>query len=86
MQEKRNTLIFSANPKKFTQVNVFDRIIVGKIYAEQNLDEWYDILFRLNDDEVKSVCRSFHMDIILNCVIMKERYSILLADKFASLN
>jgi hypothetical protein len=71
---------------RFQTTEVFDKTLVGRIYSEQNCDEWYDMLYRLSDEEMKAQCRFFHLEIILNCAAMTERYETLLAEKFSQLN
>ena len=71
---------------RYETTDVFDRTLVGRIYSEQNCEEWYDMLYRLSDEEIKAQCRFFHLEIILNCTTMTQRYATLLHEKFAQLN
>ena len=86
MKISRNNPTLCTSIHSFKPVNVFDQSTIAKMYAEQNLDEWYDMLFRMSDVEIKKVCHYFHLEIILNSVIMKERYCDLLSEKFSKLN
>lgn len=81
-----NTRSFYLKNPIFTPNNIFDAILVGKIYAEQNCDEWYDMLYRLSPEEIKLQCRFFHLEIILNCELLTQRYARLLHEKLAPLN
>lgn len=86
MITNRNSLAQTTCLKKFKPVNVFDQSIIAKMYAEQNLHEWYDMLFRMSDSEIKKMCHYFHIEIILNCTELSKRYCVLLNEKFSKLN
>lgn len=71
---------------RFKITDIFDRTLVGRIYSEHNCEEWYDMVYRLSEEEVIKQCRFFHLEIILNSPQMTQQYDNLLHKNLAPLN